>query len=1410
MADFNKIFIDSSLLVNVQEYTSLGFNDGKLMSKSKYSIANHTLNILNDSYRTLSIFSNNGIANSYEYRAHLYENSTLLPSQDLQGAQLNSPELDKILVFIDGKLEPKTFSYIEGGHIIEQNTYDVIDNRIRINRSYTNNRDKLFDVIVYTTTANFQRYTYTKDEIQNLDFTNLTLPFTYEVNNTLLFINNLKVDFNVIEGLSINNSSNATSSIKLNISLTTNDIDSFEAIKFLDNSTSSINFESSQGYLTYGPYDAFNHKVPNKYDTIFTFSDQAKILIDNIRQGFILKATDGYGEAVIVDDTFESPQVHALLLGSTMFKYNNYAYSEFYLEVPEYTNITKYLAEYDNKYTFLPEILTVFQRVLLDDINDTIQRLRDARNINKVDSIHINNLLSLLGFNANIKTLNKKQRRELLEELNEFYRIVGTRNSYNLVNILQNNLKLINAEQLFTPFGKYFRKDKTIYDYTYTIKNPGHDYEVNNVLATKYNTLLTVTDVFGPDDPEYSNYPGGIKAFTINIQEGELIINAENEPLISPFKNTSIITINSVVSSYAYNWSVQSDVTSTTPGAGYYIGEILTTISQNDNDPEYKIKVKSVDSNGKILTYDRIGPYIDYGPDNIYKDALDLYKTSDLSVNATVSTINTEILESDPIEYTTPQEINIDLKPGIYKFELAGGGGAGGAADSSSGSNYDLWATVGCNGECITTAYIYLTETTKLKAKVGQGGGRAKARADDNKYKIEKAQNDNLKGYGWESGEKIMPYQPFLWVNYGWCVSGQGGGSTGIQLSNSAGTQTYVARGGNGGKTSALGADISGWIVEGGKGGNGGVTAGTGGAGGARSGNDFWSGDGGDGWLKIYKYKVTYKLDKVQETGAVAVPDGDSRTLLNTPTSSDMIITKANNQWSLSPTSGDIFNNQYLKTTTYETLNSEVTHHAILSITSEPYQYSYNDVKLLTNSSLLEVGNKFTTVITDPDNPDHQTPVDPDHNFTCIVTEVNRNNNTFKMNYYLTDYPNRKDANGIPYGSIPINTQYDAKLAIGQGATIDITSTENTQKMEDRCYIDFYTKEECGAEKKTEFREEKIDYGDITIGTPNAPYWWIPGNPDINYGSIASPITEFDEDNDYGYISEPVEGKWVEWWEWDRQNIWYPTNHVNLEFKIPAGEDFTQYTNTFVEQFYNIASTVIFIHALVTSFYFGKDTTASSDSQSVDNLGECFGIATGFPIVEQEYTVTSDPNIQNLSLWDGTEFDLTIMPYPKTATVTVYNTDTDTQIATGIGEITVQGLLYGTNIKYTVSATGYTTKSSHITIKHATHIATRNGESVYEICKYPVLEYTGNNTNNYHTLSINTMPENATVNMTLKASDNPVLTDITNQTKTLTVMHGNIVEVVISCDGYDTQTHTYTVTTDMTEDIELAKAVPNP
>lgn len=1405
MADFNKIFIDSPLLVNIQEYTSLGFNDGKLMSKSKYSIANHTLNILNDSYNTLSVFSNNGIANSYEYRVHLYADSTFLPSQDLQGAQLNSPELDKILVFIDGELEPKTFSYIEDGHVVEQNTYDVIDNRIRINRSYTNNRDKFFDVIVYTTTANFQRYTYTKNEILGLDFTSLTLPFAYDINNTLLFINNLKVDFTAIEGLNTNNISNVTSAIKLNLDLTINDIDSFEIIKFLDNSTSSINFESSQGYLTYGPYDAFNNRVPNKYDTIFTFSDQAKILIDNIRQGFILKAVDGYGEAIIVDDTFESQEVHALLLGDSLFKYNNYTYSEFYLEVPEYTNITKYLAEYDKKYTFLPEILNIFQRVLLDDINDTIQRLRDVRNINKVDSVHINNLLSLLGFNANIKTLNKKQRRELLEELNEFYRIVGTRNSYNLVNILQNNLKLINAEQLFTPFGKYFRSDKVIYDYSYAIKNPGHDYEINNVLATKYNTLLTVTDVFGPDDPEYSNYPKGIKAFSVNTQEGDIIINVENEPLVSPFKNTSIITINSVISSYAYSWSVESYITSTTPGAGYYVGEELTTLE--GFGIEYKIKVTSVGTSGankgKILTYDRIGSYADYGSDNIYKDQLDLYKVSDLSVSAKISTINTEVLDSQS-NYTIPEEINIVLQPGVYKFELAGAGGSGGAGDSTSGNYYDLYATPGSSGELITTGYIYLSETTNLKAKIGQGGGRVKARGHDSKYTIEKAQSDNLKGFGWENGEKgnIAFYSPG-W-GWGWCVSGQGGGSTGIQLSNSTNTQTYVARGGNGGEA---------WACESGKGGSGGVTSGGGGAGGARSGDSFWSQDGENGWLKIFRYKTTYKLDSVQESGAVSVPDGDSRKLLGTPTPGNMTITKADNQWSLSPISGDTFNNIYLKPATYYTLDSQVTHYAKLTITSTPYQYSYNDVKLITNSSLLEVGNTFTTVIIDPEHPDHETPVDPDHSFTCVVTEVNRNDNTFKIDYYLTAYPDKTDPshykNGIPYGSIPITAQYDAKLAIGQGATIDIASVENTQKMEDRCYIDFYTKEECGAEKKTEFREEKIDYGDITIGTPNAPYWWIPGNPDIDYGSIASPITEFDEDNDYGYISEPVSGKWVEWWEWDRQNIWYPTNHVNLEFKIPAGEDFTQYTNTFVEQFYNIASTVLFIHALVTSFYFGKDTTASSDSQSVDNLGECFGIATGFPIVEQEYTVTSDPYIQNLSFWDGTEFDLTIIPYPKTATVTVYNTDTDTQIATGVGETTVQGLLYGTNIKYTISATGYTTKSSHITIKHATHIATRNGESVYEICKYPILEYTGNDTNNYHTLSINTIPENATVNMTLKASDNPVLANITNQTKTLTVMHGNIVEVVISCNGYDTQTHTYTVTTDMTEDIELAKAVPN-
>ena len=238
------------------------------------------------------------------------------------------------------------------------------------------------------------------------------------------------------------------------------------------------------------------------------------------------------------------------------FKQITYTADEYYLEVPKATSIVKYLAEYDKKFTFLPEILEIFQRMLLDEIQDSIDRLRNIRSISKVDSVNINKLLSLLGFNLNIKELTIKQRRELLEELTEFYRRVGTRDSYNLVNILQNDLKLINMEQLFTPHYPQPREavDK-IYDYKIDEITGGTNYNVGDFLVVQGTDLSgTVSQV---------DNRGAIKEFDLTTEEGYsqyILIDRElSSGVEADFR------VSSSPSKYDYDWGV-------TESAGYKVG----------------------------------------------------------------------------------------------------------------------------------------------------------------------------------------------------------------------------------------------------------------------------------------------------------------------------------------------------------------------------------------------------------------------------------------------------------------------------------------------------------------------------------------------------------------------------------------------------------------------------------------------------------------------------------------------------------------------------------------------------------------------------------------------------------------------------------------------------------------------
>ena len=143
MAEFNKIYSDSSIIVSYEPSATLCFNNGKVISKSKFALEDHTLTLFEDTSDTVSVFYNNGIANTYEFDTRLYQDNVQLSTIDKYENRIENLNKNSILVFIDGMLESASnYTVIEG-------------NRLVILNKKTNDNNKIFHIIVYLKTIHF-------------------------------------------------------------------------------------------------------------------------------------------------------------------------------------------------------------------------------------------------------------------------------------------------------------------------------------------------------------------------------------------------------------------------------------------------------------------------------------------------------------------------------------------------------------------------------------------------------------------------------------------------------------------------------------------------------------------------------------------------------------------------------------------------------------------------------------------------------------------------------------------------------------------------------------------------------------------------------------------------------------------------------------------------------------------------------------------------------------------------------------------------------------------------------------------------------------------------------------------------------------------------------------------------------
>ena len=1060
--------------------------------------------------------------------------------------------------------------------------------------------------------------------------------------------------------------------------------DKFEYYK-LNSKTTSYNFTATPGITTYGDRDDYHDRLPLLYDSTVLLGDLARVVIDDLRPGFIICEKDRAGRLMIVDETDESARLKVLTIHE--FSKADYGPDEYYLEVPEARSIVNYLSEYEHNFQMLPEILKVFQRVILDEIHDEVERIRNIRCSTKVDSAHVHKLLRLLGMNLDIKHLTIKQLQEAIDELTNFYRVSGTKHSLNYFNIVQDNTKLIRMQQLFT-YHKQQRKDnsKKVYTYTYDffgdLHGEGYRQGEKYRLVDYYNSPVGIDTGIVVNIDEVGEYDGKTNAvleFTPDKYEGSQ--GFEGIPL-TLVTNSVGATVDVKSVPYIYDYSVTIPRESDT--GGHQVGEVLTSPLFDG-----KIIVDSVDDSDPARPHLIDGFHVEPSSGttsyvNIVDSPLQIQTSS-----VTLQLIITAVDKSKEIVYKTINgefdsrrnggnrtgtfSVKVD-ETAEYEIIMSGGGGSGGAADTTVGSTNDSPAGSGYSGEEIVKR-IACVAGSYITCNIGQGGkpsyarghgpcycGAGGAGADNGKMGFNRSESFNNRqkerywyhNYWWSSFETYYVNGSARWGGEtvtSRAASGAGGGSSSFTYNG----HTFIAKGGDGGTATWAGkntkhSSANDVLLQGGQGGSGGTKVGSGAYGGVRNPNDssFTSGAGKDGYIIIRKVTQDYATNaKLGNNSGIGVP-------LNTiyKTTNNMFEVTVNEivegvitdftvtpEYGKAPVFVENSNGEIVShTKTYDLINTTIS--ASFTLTQSVNTYTYTTL-------LNKPGSNYMT---------NQVLKSEDETISLTVTSVDDNGRIKTFNYSP-----KQGHNFLEYYNLPLNnTTYgrDARIQISANTDVPIQNIE-------REYVDFYTIEELFPDAyRKEYRFPITDYGYVNQGSPNSPWPWTPGLPDIDYGTTTEgtpnapyPDTEVDHEHvtvrdetgkiayekdirtldpiglpdiDYGYVKDRIKGEWVEWWDFERPSDLYPTNHVEIEINVLSNEDYDKAVSRFYTQFYQLASAVLYIHRLITTYNMGNNiaTGITADNPNGGDGRIFMGIMTTQPYVEQVYTLTNDPSRQ--------------------------------------------------------------------------------------------------------------------------------------------------------------------------------------
>ena len=423
-SEINKISVDSSLRINNVNMTTLLFSDGIVCPKSTYTITDNMLILKDQPQTTLDLFQFVDSSNYYEFFINLQSKDTKIFGVDRYGNDMATLS-DLVLVFVNGyKLAPSEYEVNRD------------ENSITIKQTFT--QKTISTVIVYTSADMVYEGNPEED-------------FSWEADKNQFYLRDYSVEryifFKNGELLTPDRIQKAGNYVRLNTPIK-HDVDFVEYYR-MSKDCCALTFAPSPGYLTYGPEDERGITIQNPYNCIVSFDDIARIVVDNIRTGFFIHEVNGDGCIMMVDDDFQSNSVKCLIVEK--FNKTSLNANEYYLTVPDAPSILRYVSQFDLNGTLFKELLASFQKVLLNETYDSIKRLQNIRNINKVDSSNISALINLLGFQVNITNLDLNKKHNLIEELRTFYDIVGTRASYNFYNAFKSDGKILSIKQLFTP-----------------------------------------------------------------------------------------------------------------------------------------------------------------------------------------------------------------------------------------------------------------------------------------------------------------------------------------------------------------------------------------------------------------------------------------------------------------------------------------------------------------------------------------------------------------------------------------------------------------------------------------------------------------------------------------------------------------------------------------------------------------------------------------------------------------------------------------------------------------------------------------------------------------------------------------------------------------------------------------------